>query len=76
MHPAEVRRRLYSSVKKAREALQALRHEIIVCGRITWPLTVKNTARRHSPASTLCSAAEIRGPAHAGHAFLSQRREQ
>ena len=69
MHLAEVRRRLYSSVKKAR-ALQACRTRSSRPHHVA--TQVKNTARRHSPASTLCSAAEIRGPAHAGHAFLAE----
>ena len=53
MHPAEVRRRLYSSVKKAREALHTI---ISVCGR------ARGLERNHSEESSAvlysCSAAQ------------------
>ena len=68
MHLAEVRRRLSSSQKK--KGAKEFGTIISVCAHRTWPTTGNRAAQETLSSCTLCSAAEIRSPAHAGHAFL------
>ena len=72
MHLAEVGRRLSSSQRK--KGAKEFGTIISVCAHRTWPTTGNRAAQETLSSCTLCSAAEIRSPAHAGHAFSAAKR--